>query len=316
MKKLLTLSLLLVLAAGCGKKGGGKVLVMISKGVHPYYEPCFEGFKAAAEAHGVKAEYHAPSDYELPKQVKVIEDLMARQVDGMAISALDDEGLIPVIADATKAGIKVITFDAPAPSTAALSYIGTANEAAGYQAGLALAALMKGKGEVAVMQGGMAAPNLNLRYKGFERALKEKGPGMKIVAREDTLGKLDVCINKAESLLEAHPKVQAIFGISAEVAPGAAAVVQERKLSGKVLVAGFDDLPETLDHIRKGTISFALAQKTYLMGWLSVEKLLAAIDGKAIEKDIDTGVVVITKDNVDTYQADMRKQAGAVPSAK
>ncbi len=104
---------------------------MVPKGVHPYYEPCFEGFRDAAAKYGVKAEYEAPPNFELPQQVKTIENLIARKVDGIALSAVDNEGLISVIDEATKAGIKVITFDAPAPSTKALTYIGTANEEAG-----------------------------------------------------------------------------------------------------------------------------------------------------------------------------------------
>lgn len=312
-KKLLLLALLA--AVGCGKKSGTKTLVMVPKGVHPYYAPCFEGFKDAAAKYGCKAEMIAPSEFELPKQVKVLEDVVARQVDGIAISALDDGGLVPVIHDAVKSGIKVVTFDAPAPSSEALTYIGTANEAAGFAAGQALIKVLGGKGEVAVLQGGLGAPNLNERYVGFQNAMK-KAPGIKIVGREDTLGKLETTVNKAEALLQAHPKLSAFFGISAECAPGAAAVVKERGMAGKVVVAGFDDLPETLDHIRTGVISFCLAQKTYVMGWLAVEKLLDAIAGRSFSKVIDTGVVVVTKANVDSYQADMRKEVAVMAATR
>jgi len=71
----------------------------------------------------VKAEYRAAKAFEVPQEVEVIENVIARHVDGIAISALDDQGLAPVIEEATKAGIKVVTFDAPAPSSKALTYI-------------------------------------------------------------------------------------------------------------------------------------------------------------------------------------------------
>lgn len=294
---------------GCGKKGPAALtFVMVPKGVHPYYQPCYEGFKDAAARHGVRVEYQAPESFELPRQVKVLEDLVARHVDGIALSALDDGGLVPVVHDAMAAGIKVITFDAPAPSTEALCYIGTANESAGYAAGKQLAGLLSGRGEVAVLQGGLAAPNLNQRYEGFARALKES-PGLKIVGREDTAGKLEATMNKAEALLEAHPHLRALFAVSAEGAPGAAAVVKERGLAGKVIVAGFDDLPETVDYIRKGTVAFCMAQKTYVMGWMAVERLLDAVQGKPLPKVIDTGVLLVSQANADTYQEEMRKEA-------
>ena len=116
------------------------------KGVHPYFEPVYRGFEDAAAAHGVSSEVDAPPRFDVALQVKVIEDLIARGVDGIAISANDDKGLVAVIHEAVQAGIKVITVDAPAPSSEALTYIGTDNESAGYLAGRRMAAAMNGRG--------------------------------------------------------------------------------------------------------------------------------------------------------------------------
>jgi ribose transport system substrate-binding protein len=304
-------------AGGTAKPRSQVTLVMIPKGVHPYYEPCWQGFQDAGKKYGVKTEYQAAKAFEVPQQVEVIENTIARSVDGLAISALDDQGLVPVIDEAVGKGIKVITFDAPAPSSKALCYIGTDNEAAGYAGGeQLLKAIGKTEGEVAVLQGGLAAPNLNLRYKGFERALKEKAPNMKIVAREDTQGKIDQTVNKTEALLQAHPNLVAIFGVSAECVPGASSVLRQHKPSHPIVLAGFDDLPDTLQAIRESVCNFAIAQRTYKMGWLSCEKLLDASDGKPLPKVIDTGVLIIDKSNVDTYMQEMRKEFATVPEAK
>jgi ribose transport system substrate-binding protein len=75
-------------------------------------------------------------------------------------------------------------------------------------------------------------------------------------------------------------------------------------------LAGFDDLPDTLDAIKTGVANFCIAQRTYKMGWLSVEKLIDATEGKPLTKEIDTGVIIITKDNANTYMQDMRKEFG------
>jgi len=306
----------LLLSNGCvGKQKAERVLVMVPKGVHPYYEPCYEGFKDAAARYGVKTEYRASKAFEVPQQVEQIENLIARHVDGIAVSALDDQGLTRVIQEATDAGIKVICFDAPAPSSKALCYIGTMNEAAGYAGGEMLIKYMGSEGEVAVLQGGLGAPNLNDRFKGFEKVLKEKAPKAKIVAREDVQGRMDMTVNKTEALLQAHPNLKAIFAVSAEGAPGAASVLKQQGKAGKIILAGFDDLPDTLAAIRDGTVQFCIAQKTYKMGWLSVEKLLDALAGKAIEKEIDTGVLFVTKQNVDTYMEEMKKELQAVAAS-
>ena len=282
--------------------------VMVPKGVHPYYDPCFEGFKAAAKQYGITAEYAAPQEFDIAVQVKLIEDLIVRGVDGIAISALDDKPLVPVIEQAMEAGIKVLTFDAPAPSSAQLSYIGTNNEYAGYVGGKKIAALMGRKGKLAILQGGLGAPNLNMRREGLRKALIDVAPAIEIVTVEDIQGKFDLTVNKTEAILETYPDIKGIFGVSAYGALAAGIVIKEQGKVGEVIVAGFDDLKDTLEGIRDGSVQFCIAQKTFKMGWLSVERLLKAVKGEEIEKEIDTGIIVVDKNNVDTYMDEMKKE--------
>ncbi len=281
---------------------------MVPKGVHPYFEPIYRGFGDAARKRGILSEVDAPPRFDVALQVKVIEDLIARGVSGIAISANDDKGLVPVIHEAVQAGIKVITVDAPAPSSEALTYIGTDNESAGYDAGARMAAAMGGRGSVAVLQGGMAATNLNLRTRGFTRALAERAPGITVVAVVDEGGDFATSVNKTETLLSEYPQLSAIFSVSAEGAPAAAAVLKLQGRAGKVLVAGFDDLGDTLQGIREGSIVFCVVQNTYRMGRLSVERLLDAVEGRTVPRVIDTGVVFVDRKNIDTYRQSMEAE--------
>jgi len=282
--------------------------VMVTKAVHPYYEPCYEGFKAAGAKYNVKVRRVDPQKMELPMQVKAIEELITQRVDGIALSAVDDAGLKPVIAEATRAGIKVITFDAPAPSTAALTYIGTENQTAGFEAGRRVAELMKGQGKLVVLQGGLGAANLNLRTKGFREAMAKFAPKVKMLDVVDVQGDFSVATNKTEALLQTHPDLTAIFAVSAEGAPAAASVLKQQRKGGKILLAGFDDHKDTLKGIKDGTIAFCIVQKTFKMGWLSIEALLEAEKGKKLPKVTDTGVLFVTKDNVGTYMNEMKKE--------
>ena len=282
--------------------------VMVTKAVHPYYETCYEGFKAAGAKYKVKVERVDPQKMELPLQVKAIEELIAQRVDGIAISAVDDAGLKPVVAEATRAGIKVITFDAPAPSSAALTYIGTDNETAGFEAGKRMAELMKGQGNLVVLQGGLGAANLNLRTKGFKAALAKFAPKAKVLEVVDVAGDFSVATNKTEALLQTYPNLTAIFAVSAEGAPAAAGVLKQQRKGGKILLAGFDDHKDTLKGIKDGTIAFCIVQKTFKMGWLSIEALIDAKNGKKLPKVTDTGVLFVTKSNVGTYMGEMKKE--------
>jgi ribose transport system substrate-binding protein len=299
-------SCLLPLAAHSQEKK--PTFVMVTKAVHPYYEPCYEGFKAAGAKYKVKVERVDPQKMELPMQVKAIEELIAQRVDGIALSAVDDAGLVPVINEAKKAGIKVITFDAPAPSSSALTYIGTDNQTAGFEAGKKMAELTKGQGKLVILQGGLGAANLNLRTKGFKEALAKHAPNVKVLEVVDVAGDFSVATNKTEALLQTYPDLTAIFAVSAEGAPAAAGVLKREGKAGKILVAGFDDLKDTLKGIKDGTIAFCIVQKTFKMGWLSVEALLDAQKGKSLPKVTDTGVLFVTKSNVGTYMKEMKKE--------
>ena len=284
------------------------VFVMVPKGVHPYYEPVYRGFTDAAARYGVVSEIDAPPRFDVALQVKVIEDLIARGVSGIAISANDDQGLVSVIHEAVQAGIKVITFDAPAPSSEALTYIGTDNESAGYEAGKRMAAAMGAHGSIAILQGGLNATNLNLRTRGFMRALTEAAPRVIVVGVVDEGGDFSESVNQTEAILAAHPSLSAIFSVSAEGAPAAAAVVKREGRAGRTLVAGFDDLGDTLQGIRDGTIVFCVVQNTYRMGWLSVERLLDALANRPLPRIIDTGVVFVDRRNIDTYKGSMEAE--------
>jgi ribose transport system substrate-binding protein len=292
---------------------GVLTFAIVPKGMHPYYESIYRGFEDAARKYGIASEVDASPRFDVALQAKVIEDLIARGVSGIAISANDDQGLTTVIHDAMLSGIKVITVDAPAPSSEALTYIGTDNERAGYEAGKRMAAEMGGRGSIAVLQGGMDAMNLNLRTRGFTRALSEAAPGIRIVGVVDEGGDFSESVNKTEELLARNPRLSAIFSVSAEGAPAAAAVVKRAGLTGRVAIAGFDDLGDTLQGIRDGLIVFCVVQNTYRMGWLSVERLLDAVNGRPVPTVIDTGAVFVDRGNIDTYKARMEAENGGRP---
>jgi len=284
-------------------------VVMVPKLVHPFYEPCYEGFEAAGVKYGVNTEFEAPQKAEVDLQVKVIENLIARGVDGIAISATDDTGLKGVVREALDAGVQVIMFDADAPSTDRLCYVGTNNRNAGKAAGEKMVELMGPEGgKTALLLATLGAPNLLERAEEFEKVFDQSGSQYDIVAIEGFESDLAQAVNKTEALLQTFPDMRAFFGVSAYGAPAASTVLREQDKAGQILVGSFDDLEETLSGIRDGSIQYTIVQKTFNMGWLSVEMLLKAIDGEEIPDLVDTGVVIVTRDNIDSYMEDMKKE--------
>ncbi|HSS01085.1 MAG TPA: substrate-binding domain-containing protein, partial [Kofleriaceae bacterium] len=173
------------------------------------------------------------------------------------------------------------------------------------------AELMKGQGSIVILQGGLTATNLNLRTQGFKEALAAAAPGVKVLDVVDTAGDFSVATNKVEATLQTYPDVTAMFSVSAEGAPAAAGVLKQQGKAGKILLAGFDDLKDTLQGIKDGAVAFCIVQKTFKMGWLSVEALNDAVAGKTLPKVTDTGVLFVTNENVGTYMNEMKKEFAA-----
>lgn len=278
-------------------------VALVPKLVHPFFEDCRIGGDKKAKELGVKFEWVAPPSGDPAVQVRMIEDLVAKKVDAIAISPNEPKSVEPVIADAIAKGIKVITFDADSPDSKRIMYIGTDNKAAGVQMGETMAKLVGGKGEVAIITGGLGALNLNQRIEGVKEALK-KYPDMKLVDTQGTDDDLAKGLSVAEAMLRARPNLVGIFGISATGGPSAAKALAESEFAarrGKLMVVSFDDLQETVKGIEEGYIQATMVQKPVQMGSLAVQWMKDLVEGKAQPKNIDTGVTVVTKENLKTY---------------
>ncbi len=301
---------------GCGKKekgepGQGKLVftpvskdkalyALVPKSIGQiYWEACRQGMEKAGKEEGVKCLFTGPPTTDIAKQIDIIENLLLQGATGIAISPNDPTAVARVINNAIKQGVPVVTFDSDSPKSRRLAYIGTDNEGAGRVAGETLAKYMGGKGKVAVLTGGLGALNLNQRIKGFKDAVK-KHPDMKIIAIEADDDDSEKATAIAENLLMANADLGGFFGVSAPGAPGAARAVKAANRVGKVRIVGFDDTPECRQYIKEGIIDATVAQRPFDMGYQAIKVLVRTREGKLPEKKImDTGVLVITKDNLE-----------------
>lgn len=268
---------------------------------NPYWVTVEDGMKAGNEQYGVDTQYVGPTEINIDEQIKYIETAIASKVDGIITMALDPEAFTPVIDKAVDAGIPVVLIDTDAPDSKRDYYAGTSNFAAGQAAGESMIEATGGNAKIGIITGAINAANLNERIDGFKDAIKDE-PGMEILAIEPSDTDLLKATEKAQTLLQTYPEMNAIFGVSSTDIQGAAKVAQEQNKIGEITLVGFDDLEDTLKYIQDGTVYSTVAQKPFEMGRLGVELLMQIKEGTAPEeKVIDTGVTVITKDNVDSY---------------
>lgn len=294
----------MALTAGTAAFAQDITIAVVPKVAVPFFDDCNTGAQEAADRLGVNYQWVVPQNTQGATQVKIMEDLIARNVSGIAISVNEPKSVEGVIKQAMDAGIKVVTFDSDSANSGRSMYIGTINTEAGVTMGNSMAEALGGKGKVAIVTGQLGASNLNERIDGVKKAL-EAYPEIEIVAVEGTEDDLAKAVSVTEALLRANPDLAGIFGMSQVGGPAVAKVLAQKEFAdrkGVLKVFAFDDLPDTVQGVKDGFIDGIMVQRPVTMGRLAVESLVAQIKGEAGEvKDIDTGVTVVNAGNLDSY---------------
>ncbi|HEY8498113.1 MAG TPA: sugar-binding protein, partial [Limnochordales bacterium] len=290
---------------------------VLGKSVHPYWDVVRNGTMAAARLFPeVEATFFVPQTEDIGRQIDVMESWIAQGYSGISVAPSDPNALAPVIRKALDAGIHVITNDTDAPGTGRLLYIGTGNYNAGYAAGKAMARLLGGSGQVAILTGSLTALNSLQRIQGFRDALQ--GTGIRVVEpvlndNEDTFRATDL----ATTAILNNPNLKGIFAVYAASTTGAAEAVRSTGTKDRIVVVGFDTLDSHLQALQDGYLDAVVGQKQYFMGYNSVVLLyLMAKTGRTNvlsllprtpEGDVfvDTGVDVVTRDNLRAYVQEM-----------
>jgi len=285
-------------AAAAGKK---LVFGVVPKQVHPFYDAVMAGLEEESKAKGVEYQWVAPQVANDPaSQVKIIEDLINKGVNGLAIAPVDPGAIESVVAEAVAKKIPVTMFDSDAPSSKRTAYFGTNNQASGGTAADTLAKLIGAKGEIVIITGGLGAINLNERIAGFKERMASKYPGVKIVDIQGTDDDFAKGLNVAEAILRSRPNLAGAFCASATGGPSLAKALAEpdfKARKGALKVVAFDDLEETKQAIQEGFIQATMVQQPKKMGILTIDALIDLNNAKSF-KSVDTGVSVVTRDTL------------------
>ena len=279
-------------------------IALVPKCAVSFFDDCNDGGAAASEELGINYEWVVPEDTQGSTQVTVMEQLIAKKVDGIAISCNEPQSVESVIQEATNAGISVICFDSDSPNSDRAIYIGTNNYNTGYDMGTYMAEQIGGAGQVAVITGQLGASNLNERIDGIKAALEDY-PDIEIVDIQGTDDDIAKAVDVAENYFRTYPDLKGIFGVSQAGGPGTAKVLSTQEFAdkvGNVTVIAFDDLEDVVNGIKEGYITATMVQRPITMGKLAVETLYDMIkNGATPTEDIDTGCTIVTIDNLDSY---------------
>jgi ABC-type sugar transport system substrate-binding protein len=258
--------------------------------------------EAKAAELGVKAEFIGPEKSDATLQVGVIESVIARKPAAIAISPNDPATVNELIAKAAAEGIKVITWDADAPDSERILYIGTDNYNAGATAAEELSKVLNGEGKVAILNGALTALNAQQRTNGFKDWMAKNAPGIEIVDDQPTNDDANTSASVAEAILQAHPDLAAFYGVTGNGVPGAGVAVKGANKCGDVHIVGFDVVPQGIELMREGCVDALISQRPYGMTAQALEVMIDLVKGKVFDTtNIDTGVEVVYPDGLEEF---------------
>ena len=313
--------LLSLLLAGCknGTSGGGSgdagtkhKLAFVTNNASDFWIIARKGTeKAAKDNPNIEVEFRIPSDGTAAEQQRVVDDLLAKRIEGIAISPVDPANETPMLNRAASQAL-IVTQDSDAPTSNRVCYIGTDNVEAGRQAGQLVKEALPNGGKIMVFVGVLDAENARQRYQGLKEALA--GSNVSIIdVRTDNADLVRAKANAADSLVN-HSDLAGMVGLWAYNGPAILSAVKEANKTDKVKIVAFDEQDETLSGIRDGAIYATVVQQPFEFGYRSMELMSKYLNGDKsgipAGKQIFVPTKAIKKDNVEQFTKEINALRG------
>jgi ribose transport system substrate-binding protein len=267
--------------------------------------------KAVQELGNVDLEFRMPGEGSAAEQKRIVDDLLAKGIDGMAISPVDPANQTQMINDAARQ-ILVLTQDSDAPESQRACYIGTNNREAGRQAGELVRQTLPQGGKIMVFVGKADAQNARERFEGLKEALA--GSNVEVIdVRTDDADRVRAKSNAADTLVR-HPEVAAMVGLWAYNGPAILSALRDAGKIGQVKIIAFDEEDDTLKGIREGAIEGTVVQQPYEFGYQSIKAMSQVIGGDRsvipASKQVFVPTKVIKRDTVEEFTRQLNQLRG------
>jgi ribose transport system substrate-binding protein len=305
-------SLVLVLAGLV--LGGGAVrgadaprlkIAVIPKGTtHVFWKSVEAGARTAGQELGIEILWKGPlKENDRAQQIAIVEQFVTEGVAGIVLAPLDDTALKRPVAMAMARNIPVVIFDSALKGEAGkdfVSLVATDNRKGGFMGGEKLGALLDGKGKVSLLRYQVGSASTDERETGFLGAIA-KQPGLSILVDNRYAGAtMGEAKTAAMNMIDKLRDSDGVFAPNESSTFGLLLALRQNNLAGKIRFVGFDTSPVLLDALRKGDIQALVAQDPQKMGYLGVKTLVAHLQGRKVEPLVDTGVALVTPENIDT----------------
>ena len=299
-------------SSGGGGTGTKHKLAFVTNNASPFWVIARKGTeKAVSDIANIEVEFRIPSDGTAAEQQRVVDDLLAKGIQGIAISPVDPKNQTEMLNRAATQTI-VVTQDSDAPNSNRVCYIGTDNVAAGRQAGELVKQALPNGGKIMVFVGVLDAANAQQRYQGLKEALA--GSNVQIVdVRTDATDRVRAKSNASDTLVN-NPDIAGMVGLWSYNGPAILAAVREANKTDKVKIVAFDEEDETLNGIKDGAIYATVVQQPFEFGYRSMELMSKYLNGDKSQippsKQIFVPTKAIKKDNVEAFTKEINTLRG------
>ena len=303
-----------LLFAACKGGGAGKryKLAFVTNNASDFWTIARKGTeKAAAELPNAEIDFRINPDNTAAEQQRIVDDLLAKGVNGFAISPVDPVNQTQMLNRAAQQAL-VVTQDSDAPNSNRVCYIGTDNVSAGRQAGDLIKEALPQGGKIMLFVGTLDAANAHERYQGIKEALQ--GSNIQIVdVRTDNADRVRAKSNASDTLVN-NADVAALVGLWSYNGPAILGAVRDAGKIGKVKIIAFDEEDETLNGIREGAIYATVVQQPFEFGYQSMKLMAKILDGDRSQipasKQIFVPTLPIKKEQVDDFAAKLKQLRG------
>jgi ribose transport system substrate-binding protein len=302
-----------LLTLACSGTGEKKTkLAFVTNNASDFWTIARKGVEQAdTQLANVDVEFRIPADGTAAEQKRIVDDLLAKGIAGMAISPVDPDNQTQLINDAAKQAL-VVTQDSDAPQSARAFYIGTDNHAAGQQAGELIKEALPQGGKIMLFVGKIDARNAQERYQGIKDALQ--GSNIEIIdVRTDDTDRVRAKSNASDTLVK-YSDVAALVGLWSYNGPAILNAVKDAGKVGQVEIVCFDEEDETLAGVKSGAINATVVQQPYEFGYQSVQLMTKVLGGDQSvippSKQIFVPTLIIKKDTVEAFIAKTNKLRG------
>ena len=288
--------------AESAESGKSWKLAVIPKGTtHEFWKSIHAGAIKASRELGVEIVWKGPQkEDDREAQVTVVEDFIARRVDGIVLAPLDDRALVRPVREAVGRKIPVVIIDSGLAGDDYVSFVATDNYKGGVLAAERLGDLMAGTGKAILVRYQEGSASTMQRESGFMDTMRAKYPGIEFLSSDQYGGATtETAFQLAETLLTRFPEVDGMFCPNESTTFGTLRALQAAGRAGKIRYVGFDSSEKLVEAMRNGEIHGLVLQNPFRMGYLGVKTLVAHLRGEGVERRIDTGVRMVTPDNMD-----------------